>query len=82
METVASTEISAKDVDMKEVTPAVIEETVKEAATPVVVQPANTSPKPSFACEVRGGAKPLILKKEIEETYVHTHTTSVYDRAC
>lgn len=61
---------------MKEMTPAVIEETVKEAPTPVVVQPPNTSPKPSFACEVRVGAKPLILKKEIKET-VYTHIQSL-----
>lgn len=67
METVASPEVSAKDVDMKEMTPAVIEEIVTEAPTPVVVQPSSTSPKPSFACEVRVGAKPLILKNKIKK---------------
>lgn len=52
VETLASSEISTADLDVKEMTPAVTEETVKEAPTPAVVQPPHTSPKPSFAGEV------------------------------
>lgn len=81
-ETVASLEISAEDLDIKEITPAVVEEMVKEAPTPVAVQPPHTSPKPSFASEVSLCSKPIKLKREIKKTFVCTHTISVFDRDC
>lgn len=53
VETVAPSDISAEGPNVKEMTPAVTEETVKEAPAPVVVKPQHASPKPSFAGEVR-----------------------------
>lgn len=77
VETVASSEISAEDLDIKEMAPAVIEETVKEAPTPVAVQPLHTSPKPGFANEVRVRGKPLKLRKEIKKTFRYANSFSV-----
>ncbi|XP_011612041.2 extended synaptotagmin-1 [Takifugu rubripes] len=51
VETLVSSEISPANLDIKEMTPAVMEETVEEVPTPAVVQPPHTSPKPSFAGE-------------------------------
>lgn len=62
VETVARSEISTEDVDVKETAPAGIKE-VKTAPTPVVVQPPHTSPKPSFAGEVRLGYAEDEMKK-------------------
>lgn len=53
VETLSSSETSPANRDIKEMTPAVMEETVEEVPTPAVVQPPHTSPKPSFAGEVR-----------------------------
>lgn len=75
--TAAPSVVSAADVDLKEITAAAIEETVKEAPTPVVVQPPHTSPKPSFASEVRVRGKTLKLKKDIKKTCICTNSFSV-----
>lgn len=54
VETRASSEILPANLDIKEMTPvSVMEETIEEVPTPAVVQPPHTSPKPSFAGEVR-----------------------------
>lgn len=66
IETVASSEISAQDCGIKKKLP-VIKETVKEAPTPVVVQPPHTSPKPSFASEVRVHRKLFKPKKKTKK---------------
>lgn len=79
--TVASSEISAEDLDTKKMTPAVIKETVKEAPTPVVVQPPHTSPKPSFASEVWVRGKGLKLKKK-ERKLLYVIIQSLFDRDC
>lgn len=78
VETVASSESSAEDHDIKEMTPAVIEATVKEAPTPVVVQPPHTSPKPSFASEVRVRGKPLNSKRNKESFCMYPYNLGVW----